>query len=163
MRHEDCSFWNVNACSLVDRSVLKESYASAFSTNLRILKMVAPPYSKRQTRHYNQEDCSLRIHRLKKHLTCLPLSQEHYICRNWTFCFYEFPQCVSYLVGTRGSFSGLWAAGEWGSPLPFHLMPKLRMNDGIVLLLNISFCNLVVSMTFLNRANSLYWISVWKN
>ena len=85
MRHEDHSFWNVNACILVDRSVLKESYTSTFSTKVCILKTAAPPSSKGQTRHYNQEDCRLRIHRLKKHLICLPASQEHYICRNWMF------------------------------------------------------------------------------
>jgi hypothetical protein len=30
-----------------------------------------------QTRHYSQEDCSLRIHWLKKPLTRLRASQEH--------------------------------------------------------------------------------------
>ena len=100
MRHEDYRFWNVNACSLVDRSVLKESYASTFSTNVYVLKVVAPPSSKLQTMHYNQEGCRFRIHRLKKHLTCLPASQEHYICRNWMFCFCKSFRNVSptYLV-----------------------------------------------------------------
>jgi hypothetical protein len=48
LRHEGYSFWNVNVCSLVDRSVTKESYASTFSTDVCNLKMPAPLSSKRK-------------------------------------------------------------------------------------------------------------------
>ena len=131
LRQEEYSFWNVNACNFVDRRVLKESYAFTLSTNLCILKMAAPPSSKRQTRHYNQEDCRLRIYRLKRSISHAYLRHKNIFVEIECIAFIRFSAMCLLFRWYRGLFPGLRAAGKWSSPLRFHLMPKLRMNDYI--------------------------------